>query len=487
MKRRPGSWKAGVWLWGAALLWSGGGEAASWEARDFTLDNGMRVILVREPKAPVAVFQVWYKVGAMEEASGKTGLAHMLEHMMFRGTEEIGPGEYNKIVAREGAEENAVTAHDFTMYFLKLASDRLELAFRLEADRMRNLLLDPREFRSENDVVREERRQRIDSNPSARLYEEFYSAAFSRHPYGRPVIGWMSDLQELTVGDLRDWYDRWYAPNNAVLVVVGDVEFAQGEELARRYFGPLPRNPALDHPPIAAEPEQGAERRLEIRDKKAKTPSWLAAWKAPSVADPSALEDIAALDVMVTILGDGSISRLSRSLVEESKTAVGVGASYGGVGRDRGLLMLSATPKDEAAIPEVEKRIFAEVALMAREPVDEGELQRAKNQIIAAQIFLRDSVHQIGWIIGHVTLSGADWRLLERYDDHIRAVTPEQVRQVAQRYLPPHGVTVGVMRPGAEAGKGEATKAEDVAKSDAPTKTETPTPAASLDKREATP
>ncbi|MBF0368209.1 MAG: insulinase family protein [Magnetococcales bacterium] len=428
------------------MIFPAGAQAL--DARSFTLGNGLQVVLVREPKAPVVISQVWYRVGAVDEADGKTGLAHMLEHMMFQGTRTIAPGEFSKIVSRNGGDDNASTSRDYTNYYIKFAADRLELALKLEADRMRHLVLSESEFQAENLVVREERRSRVENKPVARMMEKFRALAFGDHPYGRPVIGLMADLENHTLADLSDWYRRYYAPNNALLVVVGDLEFKQAATWIGKYFGPLPPNPALAPPAVLPVVSPVKGQRIEVREKGATLSRWFAGILTPTLADDRLGRDVFPLDLLVTVLGSGGSSRLYQRLVVDEGLAIGAGASFGGISRYPALFSLSASPKPGVSVSRVEEVVLEEVARMVREPVTSRELERAKNGLIAGHIYARDSIDTIAWTIGRLFVSDIDWRLvLEGYPDRIRLVTAEDVQRVARKYLRPEAMTVGVLLP----------------------------------------
>ncbi len=432
------------------------------EHREFFLDNGLRVILVREAKAPVVVNQVWYRVGSTDEVAGKTGLAHMLEHMMFQGTKTLKPKEFSRIIARNGGSDNAFTSLDYTAYHTKLAADRLELALRLEADRMRNLVLTNEEFESENLVVREERRTRTDSNPDSRFMEEYRQLLFAEHPYGRPIIGWMEDIKNHTLDDLRAWYNRYYTPSNAILVVVGDVNFEQTREWVQRYFGPLPAQPCKKREKLPRRPPLKKNHRLEKTDDGAKLTSWMASYLTPSIRTRSPevdtwetpeittqeTNDLFTLKVLAKILGGGSSSRLYRRLVVEKELAVSASAGFGGFSRGPAIFSLSAIPRKEVSIDTLEKAIFHEVALMSAEPVSERELERAKNSLIAGHVYGQDSIEHISYTIGQMAVSNANWRILiDEFPARVRAVSAERLQKMANRYLRDNHVLVGVLRP----------------------------------------
>ncbi len=466
-------------------------QAEGLEHQDFTLDNGLRVILVREPKAPVALSYIWYRVGSLDEASGKTGLSHMLEHMMFQGTPTVPSGEFHRLIGRNGGEDNASTSQDATGYYIKLAADRIELALRLEADRMQNLALREEEFRSENQVVQEERRSRTDADPNGRFLEKFIAKAYGAHPYGRPVIGSMADIQHFTTADLRGWYQRYYAPNNAVLVLVGDIELTAMAQQVRHYFADIPARPdptrptvpAYTPPPDAAPVGEAplAAHRLEVTDQGVTLPLWYGGYPTPTLLT-AGKEDVFALDLLATILGGGSSSRLYQKLVLEEGLAVSVSARYGGYGRSEELFTLSAAPKSAdpqppdsvtahpeapgepattaatatppigitglAALPLIERSILREVRRLAQEPVTERELQRAKNSMIAHHVFAQDSIYELAATIGLLSVNGIDWPvLIEGYPQQIEAVRAEDVQRVAARYLRPEQLIVGVLRP----------------------------------------
>ena len=423
------------------------GPAAALEYREQTLDNGLQVILVRESKAPVVVSQLWYRVGASDEVDGRTGLAHMLEHMMFQGTRTLAPKEFSRIIARNGGDDNAFTSLDYTTYHTKVAADRLELALRLEAERMHGLLLRESEFTSENLVVREERRTRTDANPSSRFRERYRALAYGDHPYGRPVIGWMADIEGLTLADLEAWYRRYYAPNNAILVVVGDVDFARTLDWVQTYFGPLPAQPGLERAPLPELTVADTPRRIEVSDQGATLATWMAGYPAPGVTTAGAADRFA-LEVLAKILGGGASSRLYRRLVVERRLAVSAAAGYDSTSRGPPLFALSAVPNEGVAIAALERAMFDEAARMAIIPVSERELEMAKNSLIAAHVYAQDSVEYISSTIGQMTIADGDWRTqVLSYPERIRAVSAGEVQKMAARYLREESVVVGVLTP----------------------------------------
>jgi zinc protease len=418
---------------------------ATAKVSEFQLDNGMKVIVKEDHRAPVVVSQVWYKVGASYEPDGITGISHALEHMMFKGTEKVGPGEFSRIVSALGGSENAFTGRDYTAYFETLAAEHLERALELEADRMRNLLLDRDEFAKEIEVVKEERRLRTEDKPSGKVYEQFSAVAWRASPYRNPVIGWMNDLDHMTIDDLAAWYERWYAPNNATLVVVGDVQPEAVRAMAERYFGPLQASEVVPLKP-AAEPEQAGETRVEVRVP-ARQPYVMLGYKTPIVGRSDEPWEPYALFVLSSVLDGGESARLARELVRGRGIAASAGADYGTYGRLPGMLLLSGTPTDEHSVAEVENALREAVARLREELIDEAELRRVVTQVVASKVFQADSLFYQAMEIGTLETIGLDWRLLEAEIDAIKAVTPEQVRKVAQRYLVDDNLTVATLHP----------------------------------------
>jgi len=419
--------------------------AAVAKVSEYTLDNGMKVIVKQDHRAPVVVSQVWYKVGSSYEPKGLTGISHALEHMMFKGTEKYGPGEFSRIVSALGGNENAFTSRDYTAYFETLSAQHLERALELEADRMRNLVLDPEEFRKEIEVVKEERRLRTEDKPTGRVYEQFSAVAWRASPYQNPVIGWMHDLENMTLEDLAAWYQKWYAPNNATLVVVGDVEPKDVLELARKHFGSLPESEVPDLKP-AVEPDQVGETRVDV-EVPAKQPYVLMGYKTPIIGTAAEEWEPYALTVLANVLDGGESARLSRELVRGSGIAASAGADYGSYSRLPGMFLLSGTPTDEHTVPEVEKALRDMVASLREELIDEAELKRIVTQAVASKVFEADSLFAQAMEIGVLETIGLDWRLVEAEIDALKAVTPEQVRTVAQRYLVDNNLTVATLTP----------------------------------------
>lgn len=417
-------------------------------AREYLLDNGLKLIVKEDHRAPVVVSQVWYKVGGSYEHSGITGISHALEHMMFKGTKKHPPGAFSRIIAEHGGRENAFTGRDYTAYFQQLEASRLPISFELEADRMRNLLLPAAEFGREIEVIKEERRLRTDDNPQALAYEQLYATAFNANPYHNPIIGWMNDLDHMTADDLRRWYDDWYAPDNATLVVVGDVDAGEVQRLARRHFGRVKK--ARDHevPQLKPriEPAQIGERRVTVRAP-ARVPYLLMGYKVPVLRNAEVDWEPYALEVLAGVLDGGDSARLSRHLVREEGVAASASAGYGLYSRHEDLLVLDGTPAQGHDAAELEAALRRQVARLRDEPVAPAELERIKAQVVASDVYQRDSVFYQAMLIGMLETVGLDWRLAEEYVERVQAVTPEQVREVARKYLTDDRLTVAVLDP----------------------------------------
>ncbi len=419
-----------------------GTEAGGLDVFETTLDNGLKVLLLEEHKAPVVTFHIWYRVGSRNEQIGRTGLAHLVEHMMFKGTEKIGGQEFSRRVRRNGGRDNAFTSQDYTGYFVTIAADRIQLPLELEPDRMVNLRLDPAEVKRERSVVMEERRLRTEDDPSSALWEEVNAAAFKAYPYGHPVIGWMQDLQQLTRTDVQNFYKTYYVPNNAVVVVVGDFDRAQLLPRIQEAFGSIPRRP--EPPPVRSdEPPQKGERRVMLRRQDARLPSLVAGYHAPNMKDP----DSYALDMLEVILAGGKSARLYRHLVYEKQLALGAGAYYARVSAAPDLFSLYATSLPGKSVEELEQALFDEIERIKTELVSARELQKAKNQIEASFIFSQDSIFSLARQLASYEIV-AGWRYWEVYLPGIRAVTREDVQRVAQKYLGSEKRTVGVLIPG---------------------------------------
>ena len=437
-----------------AALAPGRAPAAVFEPETFTLDNGMDVVVVTNRTAPVVTHMVWYRVGAADEPPGLSGLAHYLEHLMFLGTETREGGEFSRIVSRNGGRENAFTSWDFTAYFQSVAVDRLGLVMALEADRMTHLAVDEARALVERDVVIEERRQRVDNNPASRLHEQMYAALFQNHPYGRPIIGWAHEMADLTLADAMAFYETWYAPNNAVLVVSGDIDAATLRPLAEAHYGAIParRVPDRSRP---QEPETAAERRVSLSDPRVQIPDWRRYYPADSygaLADDGADDggaDPYALQVLNEVFGAGSTSRLYRALVVDQQIAVGAGSGYSPSNVDDSVFGIYVTPRGDAAIDRIEAAIDAEIAALLHDGVAEDELAAARERLAIEAIYARDSVMGPAQTVGRAMAIGFPLDEMEQWPARIRAVTADQVVEAARLVLRRERSVTGVLMPAA--------------------------------------
>jgi zinc protease len=408
--------------------------------REKILPNGLKVLLLEEHKAPVAVFQIWYRVGSRNEALGKTGLAHMLEHLMFKGTQKVAPEEYSKIIQRNGGNDNAFTSDDGTTYFATMASDRLSVIVDLEADRMRNLTFDDAQFEPEHHVVLEERRLRTDNNPVAALFELINSTAYSAHPYEWPTIGWMNDIAKVTRADALAFYHTYYQPGNAFIICVGDFSADQLQAQIDAAFSPVPPG---DPPPAvrAVEPVQQGERRTVLK-REAELPFVTLAYHVPNLSSP----DGPALEVLAAILSEGKSSRLHQHLVHDQRLAHDVGAAYEMTSVDPGLFQIYGQPLPGKTTAAIEKQLLAELAALQNKPVGERELLKAKNGLEAGFVLAHDSLFYQALLLGQYELAG-DWRQADNYVPAIRAITADDIQRVATFYFTPSNRTVGTLEP----------------------------------------
>jgi zinc protease len=412
---------------------------------EHTLANGLKVIVKEDHRAPVAVAQVWYRAGSMDESYGVTGVAHLLEHMMFKGTPTVPTGEFSKRVAALGGRENAFTSRDHTAYFQTVQAGRLEQVMALESDRMAHLTLAEAEFAKEINVVKEERRMRTDDSPQSRLYEQMMATAFVEHPYRHPVIGWMNDLDNMTVADARAWYERWYAPNNATLVVAGDVQPAQVLAWAEQYYGVIPRR-ALPVRKAVGEPEPQGGKSVVVRAP-AKLPAVVLAWPVPKLVRPAEDVEPYALEILAGVLDGHGSARLPLALVKQQRVALDVDTGYDAVARGPAQFVIGITPSEGRSVAEAVVALKAEVQRVVTDGVTEAELARAKAQVVAGQVFQQDSLFYQAMQIGEWETAGLSWRDRGVRFLRLRAVTAEQVRAVAAKYLKDTRLTVAELDP----------------------------------------
>ncbi|MDZ4140574.1 MAG: pitrilysin family protein [Methylotenera sp.] len=419
---------------------------AAISVQEFKLDNGLKVVVQEDHRSPVVVSQVWYRAGSIDEVNGKTGVAHVLEHMMFKGTKKIPTGQFSRLIAAAGGKENAFTSTDYTTYFQQLEKSQLPLSFKLEADRMANLNLTKGEFDKEIKVVMEERRWRTDDKPQSMVNEAFQGALYRAHPYGRPVIGFMNDLENMTFEDAREWYNDWYAPNNATLVVVGDVNAQEVYKLAQQYFGKLkPKVLPVRKPQL--EPAQIGERRVVVKAP-AKQAYLLMGYHVPALKDATTDWEPYALEVLAGVLSGNPAARLNQKLVRETQLAVDVSAGYDLLSRGRlSLFALDGTPSEGKTVAELEAALLQQIEKIKTSGVTVEELDRVKAGVIAADVYQRDSMFYQAMQIGTVETIGFSWKILDDYPNKLRAITPEQVQAVAKKYLLQDNLTIATLDP----------------------------------------
>ena len=417
----------------AAGLAQAGGAQAEPVVSDFTLDNGMRAVVIEDHRAPVVTHMVWYKVGSADEPPGKTGIAHYLEHLMFKGTDTIAPGQFSRIIAENGGQDNAFTSRDYTAYFQRIAKDRLGLVMGMEADRMRNVNIRQEDIVAERDVVIEERNSRTDSSPAGRFREQFNAALYLNHAYGKPVIGWREEIESLNRDDALAFYERFYAPNNAILVVAGDVTPDEVRALADEHYAPiepvdLPENVR------ATEPPHLAERRLVMRDPRVSQPSLSRAYLAPSyVTDDGNIAE--SLSLLADILSGTPSRRMDKALTLDTDLALYAGAYYSGMGRDAGEFGFYGAPKGDATLEQLEGAIDWIIADLLKNGVTEAELERAKKGVIAGQIFSQDSQSALARRYGAALTVGLELDEVNNWRERLDSVTVENVLEAARAVL----------------------------------------------------
>ena len=421
------------------------GHTTVFNPETFTLDNGLQVIVVPNHRAPVVVHMIWYKVGAADEPVGMSGVAHFLEHLMFKGTPRFPKGQFSEIVARNGGTENAFTGSDYTGYYQKVAKDRLALVMELEADRMVNLVLDEAEVVSERDVVLEERRTRVDNEPSAQLAEELNAVQFLVHPYGTPVIGWESEIRALDREDALAWYHRYYAPNNAVLIISGDATASEVKPLAEKFYGTIPARPL---PPRVRpqEPPRRTESRVKMHDERVRQPTWRRSFRAPSLT-AGTTEHAYPLEILSEILGGGPTSRLYRSLVVDQRIAVAAGAYYDQVSLDPTTFTVYAAPAPGVEVARIEAAVDAELATLLAEGVTEEEVTRVRKRLLADAVYARDDLFVAARVFGSALAAGLAAEDVENWPDSVSAVTGEQIHAAARAVLDARSSVVGVLLP----------------------------------------
>ena len=400
---------------------------------EFQLDNGLDVLVREDHRAPVITVMVWFKAGSIDEAPYETGLAHVLEHMMFKGSKRLDAGEFSRTVARFGGSDNAFTSYDFTAYFQQYEASRLPLALELEAERLKSLKIDDESFRRELQVVMEERRQRTDDKPTALAWEKFQAVARPGTGYAHPIIGWRDQLAQLQPQQARDWYDRFYVPGNATLVIAGDVTAEQVRPLVEKFFADLPRGETPPRPETTLNPPPG-ERRMTLR-LPVRVPALYMSYNVPSLTTADHQDDFYALTMLGGVLDGGTSARMESNLVRGQRLAAGLGAGYDGLQRGNGTFTITATPNPAVSLDQLEAAIKAEIEEIAEQPPSEAEMDRVRAGVLAEQIYQRDSVMGQAMELGTLSVLGLDWRLAGQFDDNLEAVTPEQVQQAARKWL----------------------------------------------------
>ena len=410
-----------------------------------TLKNGLRIIVKEDHRAPTAVQMVWYRIGSIDEVDGHSGVAHVLEHMMFKGTPSVGPGEFNKRVAAAGGRDNSFTSRDYTAYFQQVPKEKLDEMMALEADRMRHLNVDKKEFAQEIKVVMEERRMRTDDNPQSKLFEQMNAVAFQAHPYRRPIIGWMNDLETMTAADAKAWYDTWYVPNNAYVVITGDVDHKAVFAQAEKYYGPL-EGRALPLRRQQIEPRQEGPRSVTVKAP-AELPILIMGYKAPILRDIERDSDPYALEMLASILDGHDAARFNKKLVREEKVALSVGIDYDNTARGPGMLYLHGIPSEGKTVADLQAALRAEITRVQKDGVSEQELKRAKAQLLAGQVYKLDSMFGQAMEIGQIEAVGLPYQKIDRMLEKLQSVTAAEVQAVARKYFDDDALTIGLLDP----------------------------------------
>ncbi|MDC6484564.1 pitrilysin family protein [Methylophilaceae bacterium] len=416
--------------------------------KEITLKNGMRIIVKEDHRAPVVVSMVWYRAGSLDEVNGKTGVAHVLEHMMFKGTKTTKPGEYSRIVAAAGGRENAFTGADYTAYFQRLEKSKLSISMKMESDRMQNLVITEEEFNKEIKVVMEERRWRTDDKPKAQVNELFNSLIFRAHPYGKPIVGWMNDLENMTYKDAIEWYKMWYSPSNAILVVGGDVDTKKVFAQAKKYFEKIPAYQIAERKP-QFEPKQNGLRRAILKAP-GKLPYIQMGYPAPSLGKDGIKnkKEAFALDVLVGILSGTSSSRLNQNLVRKTSKAISVGAGYRMLSRGgQSTFEMYATPSEKVSVEDIEKYLKLELNKIVNDGVTDTELNRVITSVIAGEVYQKDSVYGAVMQIGQLETMGYSHQIVDEYIDNIKKVTSRDIQEVIKKYFHDDALTVVTLDP----------------------------------------
>lgn len=433
-----------LFLLATPLSWAATSNAP--QTHEFNLSNGLKLIVREDHRAPTVAHMVWYRAGSMDETNGRTGVAHVLEHMMFKGTKKVKAGEFSRLVAAVGGRENAFTSRDYTAYFQQVEKSKLEEVIKLEADRMSNLSFDDAEFDKEIQVIMEERRLRTEDNPSSLLNESLMATAYMSSPYRHPVIGWMNDLLNMKAADARDWYRTWYAPNNATVVISGDVDPQNILKLVEQYYGVIASHDLPVRKPQIEPPQKGIK---QVQVKAAADSAQLAmAWKVPRL-EPGKLDDPEpyALELLTAVLDGYDNARLNRVLVKQEKVVNDVGVGYDMISRGPELFLISATMAKGKTVAQAQASIRKALTEIKEKGILESELRRIKVRILSDQIYKRDSIFGQAMEIGSNEMAGFSWKDIDSMLEKMQAITPVQVQEVAKKYLVDEGLTIAVLDP----------------------------------------
>lgn len=411
----------------------------------YVLDNGLKLVVNVDKRSPLALFMIWYKVGSSYEPAGQSGLSHMLEHMMFRGTAKHPADEFTALVGDLGGVQNAFTGHDFTVYYQKWHPDHLSKSFYYEADRMRNLVLDSEIFRKENNIVQEERRSRSEDNAIALTYERLMAGAHLAPAYRHPVIGWMADIENMTIEDLKSWYAQWYVPNNAIIVISGHVEPKQMLAYAKQYFGEIPAQALPQLKPQTTPPPLG-EKIIKV-EAPANLPHVYISFNVPSLNTAEPTWEAYALDMLATVLDGGDSARFAKNIIRDQQLAVAISTQYSLYSRLSGLFTIGATPGQPDKIEALKTALLTQIEQLQTSKVDAKELARIRAQAIAAKVYQQDSLFGQAFIIGHLEAVNLPWQTHAQYIDAINSITAEQLQQVAQKYFTPKNRTIAYLQP----------------------------------------
>ena len=428
----------------AQLSWAASSDSA--DTHEFMLSNGLKLIVREDHRAPTVAHMVWYRAGSMDEVNGKTGVAHVLEHMMFKGTHQVKAGEFSRLVAAVGGRENAFTSRDYTAYFQQVEKSKLDEVIKLEADRMSNLNFDDAEFLKEIQVVMEERRLRTEDNPSSLLNESLMATAYMSSPYHHPVVGWMNDLQNMKAADARDWYRSWYAPNNATVVISGDVDPQHILKVVQKYYGAITMHELPVRKP-QIEPVQKGIKQVELKAP-ADNAQLSMAWKVPRL-EPGKLDDPDpyALELLTAVLDGYDNARLNRMLVKQEKVVNDIGVGYDMVSRGPELFLISASMAKGKTVAQAQASIRKVLDELKKKGILESELKRIKVRILSDQIYKRDSIFGQAMEIGTTEMAGFSWKDIDYMLEKMQSITPEQVQAVAKKYLVDEGLTIAVLDP----------------------------------------